>query len=555
MTIRWKLNLSVLALIVVFLAAMIFSMHAVGENARQTHSYARMRELSQFTADIRTNLYQYLLESSTPSPESGAGPQLRTGHPSRRILHALDDIDIQIRLAETEKERRLWTKVRTTVAELGGEERATPGRQDAETPEPEAMHLAASTSPRAMDDSRRRELLRRAELDVRELRNYYDLSQYNSIAETAKSSVMAQAATTVACLLTVLLFLIHLGVVRRWLVSPIQVLRNSAETIGQGRLDHRVPLEGQDELAQLARSIDAMADGLARYQADLVRSRELSALGELCANVAHGLRNPLAAIRSTAQLAERQSPPTGNMQSVFRDLAHEADRMDERITRLFQLSKPLAMQARPTTFVELVRTAQAQAVALLRARRIALTIEDSTDGAAWPLDCEQLAQALAELITNAAHHSRDGSEVVVRGRTIRPEALPTEPMDASRTADRRSTAPPRPGVSAGGAFLEVQVADRGAGMPVATLAKAFDLFFTSRPEGSGMGLTLVRRIVERHSGTVTLNSRPNEGTTATLLLPGAPLSNEATPTSAVSSPRESCESTNSARHGLLPRTA
>jgi signal transduction histidine kinase len=421
---------------------------------------------------VRTHLYQQLARRWAPAATADTLHVVSTAS-------ALDDIDIQIRQSADPREQELWESVRAKMAAL-----------------------AADAAPA---------LLHETEQDLRELRNFYDLSEYRSAVETANGTYLAQAAIGLACGTTVLLFLIYLLIVRRWLIYPIQVLKDAAQTIGQGRLDHRVPLNGADELSQLARSIDAMADGLARYQTDLVRSRELSALGELCANVAHGLRNPLAAIRSTAQLAERRAA-TDEQRQVFRDLSAQADRMDDRITTLFEFSHPGQLTRRPTSFSAIAENARAQALPLLQARSLELRVVDQTGGASFELDCEQLVQAVAELITNAAYHSQPGQEIQLHGEC---------------SAD-----------NAGGALL-IRVRDAGAGMSAATLQKAFDLFFTTRSEGTGIGLALVQRIVERHGGAVTIDSQPRQGTTVALQIPATARSNghpTAQPSKAVDGP-------------------
>ncbi len=457
MTLRWRLNLSVIALMAVFLGAAALTVRAVRQNAEQTRLYLRMRELSQFTADVRTHLFQQLA--------SGPGSPLAGTIPERWPTSALDDIDIQIRQSTDPSEKRLWERIRSGLVALAQADR---------------------------EPARVAELVRTAEQDLRELRDFYDLSQYRSMVETAHGSLLAQAAIGLACMLTVLLFLIYLLIVRHWLIQPIQVLKDSAETIGKGRLDHRVPLQGSDELSQLARSIDAMAEGLARYQTDLVRTRELTALGELSANVAHGLRNPLAAIRSTAQLGERRAQ-TQEQRQAFRDLSAQADRMDQRITTLFQFSRPIELQRRPSRFADILTSAQAQALPLLKARDVCVQVEDATRDTLFEVDSEQLAQAVAELLTNAAHHSPAGSAIRVRGES-------------------------RSGAD-GSCDLQITVEDHGTGMSEATLHKAFDLFFTSRPDGTGVGLTLVHRIIERHGGDVHVESRRGEGTRLTLRIP------------------------------------
>jgi signal transduction histidine kinase len=417
-----------------------------------------MRELSQFTADVRTHLFQQLA--------SGSGsPLARNTDGELWPTSALDDIDIQIRQSGDAREKELWESVRAGLV---------------------ALARATTSAPDKIPD-----LVREAEQDLRELRDHYDLSQYRSMVETAQGSLLAQAAIGLACMLTVLLFLIYLLIVRHWLIQPIQVLKDSAETIGQGRLDHRVPLSGSDELSQLARSIDAMAEGLARYQTDLVRTREMSALGELCANLAHGLRNPLAAIRSTAQLAERRAQ-TEDQRQALRDLSAQADRMDQRITTLFAFSRPVDLQYRPSLFAEIAGGAQAQALPLLKTRGVSVQVDDQTQGRHFEVDCDLLAQAVSELLTNAAHHSPGGALIRMCGQCI---------------------------TSNGRDVLQITVEDSGTGMSEATLHKAFDLFFTSRPDGTGVGLTLVHRIVERHGGKIEIVSQRGAGTRLTLQIP------------------------------------
>ena len=458
MTIRRKLDVALITLMTVSLATGVLSWWSVKKNAQETREYAWMREQSQFAADVRTYLYQRL--ATTGMPEPSVAPDSPGG--------VLDDIQVQIRLATDPRERTLWEDVHHCVA---------------------AMTEASASDAHALAD-----WVRKAAEDLRELRDYYDVTQYQSVSETARTSLLAQATIAVAAVITVLLLFIHVITIRRWLVAPIEVLKSSAETIGQGRLDHRVPLRGRDELAQLARCIDTMADGLAHHQAALLRARELSALGELCAHVAHGLKNPLAALKISAQLAERQAGGSSDLESLAHEMSRQADRMSQRISRLFEFSKPLELRPQEVQFHELVAAAQAQASPILKTRGVSLAIEDRTNAHAWWFDAEQFAQSLAELITNAAHHSPPGRLVQVVGEF----------------------GPPNNG---SGPQLCVRVIDQGAGIPPATCAKVFDLFFTTRPEGTGIGLAMVRKFVERSSGHITIESSPGAGTTVTILLP------------------------------------
>ena len=476
MTIRWKLNVSVAALLAVLLVAVAIAMNAVGDSARRLRSQARTRQLSQFTSDMRTILYEHLALE---------GDLIRPKETSERLPwpdFVLQDVNVQIRLAGSDWERALWEDVRDAVAEMARIERSP--------------HVDA-----AIQDA-----LNRAERALRELRNRYDLAEYDALASVASTSFHAQVTIGGASILTILLFLIYRIMVRDWLVKPIETLKASADIIGEGRLDHCVPLQGNNELAQLARRIDAMAVSLTRNQAALLEARELTAIGEVCTNVAHGLRNPLAAMRACAQLASRHVDASGPAKEMILDLMRQADHMDARITKLFEFSKPCALSRQPTTFSELATKAKREAASLLADRSVTLRVEDDTAGLPWSLDRERLAGALGELVSNAVHHSAEGGEIILRGTTA-PSANGTTPA------------------------LVLQVIDSGSGMSKATLAKAGDLFFTGRPGGTGVGLALVRRLAEEHSGTLTLESELGKGTTVTLNIPrdGEPSESDGSP--------------------------
>ncbi len=460
MTVRWKLNISVLAMIAVFLTAMLFVMHTVRRSAAAAQRYSGHRVKSRLVADLLAGMQRY-----APRFEAGA-PPAEGLEPGSWADSALGEIQTQIEIADGEAERRLWMDVWSGLSALrrpadrgGGQ----PGRETVER-------------------------------DLHTLQLLYDLQEQQAVTATARYHFRAEVTIISACAVAVLLFLVYLSLVRDWLLEPIRTLEASTRAIGTGDLQHRVPLDGNDELAQLARQIDAMAENLARHQAEMIEARELSALGELCTKVAHGLRNPLAGIRATAQLAEHRADDSATVQALVRELIEEADRMDRRIVKLFDLARPLELRRECLTFAELAQAVRADTEPLRRIRDVTLTADDRTGANCWCVDREQIANAVSELATNAIHHSAGGDDVVLRGEVT-------------------------PGAGGDGPWLKVQVIDRGVGMSPAAANQAFDLFFTSRPHGTGMGLAIVRRIIEQHGGDVRLESEPGEGTTVTVTLP------------------------------------
>lgn len=465
MTVRGKLSLAFTALLVVLLLAGGFALNAVQRSSEHVHEYSRVREVSHLTSDLRTAIYQQLaISAKLMTPPAGHDDV-------QWSKYWVDDIDVQIHHAESDKERELWTQMRQSVQEFGV-----------------SIH-------RPREEVDLDPLVRRMETGLRLLRDHYDVAEFQSIRVVSAAAFQAQVAVGVACLFTVFAFLIYLVVIRHWLVYPIEVLQKATEKIGEGKLDYAVPLHGQNELAKLARGIETMAGRLSEHQRELLEARELSAIGELCTNVAHGLRNPLAALRATAELAHRRLKDTPKVQELVRDVLVQADRVDQRITRLFQFSRPMTLHPREWSFDELAESVRTEVQAQLEQRSLLLVIEDLCGERKLYVDKDAMVQAMAELVLNATHHSPDNSTLTIRG-----EFVSTAGGNGHRA-------------------LRIQVIDHGAGMAPQTVEKAFHLFFTSRPEGSGMGLAMVRRTVERHNGSINLSSELGRGTTVSIDIP------------------------------------
>ncbi|MFQ5501372.1 MAG: PAS domain-containing sensor histidine kinase [Phycisphaerae bacterium] len=216
-----------------------------------------------------------------------------------------------------------------------------------------------------------------------------------------------------------------------------------------------------------------------RQRAKEERRERLAAIGELCSSVAHGIRNPLAAIRSSAQLTLELGRTDDDSQQRLRDIMHEGERLGDRVTGLLSMART---NAEAFELVELNSIVQ-MAVRELRPEldRMGLHIEQVIDAKPITIhgDRRQLEQIIIELLSNAMDHSHKGDTVH---------------LELHRDA--------------GNAVLVV--ADRGPGIPNAVRDRIFDLFFTTRPEGTGIGLATVKRIARLHGGDVVLTS-PDKG--------------------------------------------
>jgi signal transduction histidine kinase len=254
--------------------------------------------------------------------------------------------------------------------------------------------------------------------------------------------------------------------------------KRSGAPFSEAELDLVEGLASQAALAlQNARSIRELRTA----QDQLLRAERLAAIGELAGAVAHGIRNPLAGIRATAQIALEEDP-TGPQAESMRAVLHETDRLDQRVSTLLDFSRPFEPQPRRVdlaTIVDSVRRAVET-----RAAREHKQIRVALPGVAVAarVDPDYLEEALLELTANALRAVPSGGTVWLE--------LEEQPNLAI-----------------------LRVRDDGPGIPAGVRHRVFELFFTTREEGTGMGLAMVKRLVETMGGRVVLESSGATGTT------------------------------------------
>jgi PAS domain S-box-containing protein len=238
-------------------------------------------------------------------------------------------------------------------------------------------------------------------------------------------------------------------------------------------------------------------DELAAQREALVRSEKLAALGTLTAGLAHELNNPLGIISSRIELMLLESRDDALPARVVEDL-DVIQRNIQRVTRLGQALRAFSRQT-PHEATPVDLNAVVEETLLLVRKTFAtenIEIVTALDEALAPVagDASALQQVLLNLITNAR-------EAMGRGGRIRVETA------------MLGGAPAR---------VRVQVADTGAGIPRDVLPRIFDPFYTTKPTGTGLGLSVSYGILQDHGGTVDVESAPGQGTTFVLTFPALP---------------------------------
>lgn len=235
------------------------------------------------------------------------------------------------------------------------------------------------------------------------------------------------------------------------------------------------------------------ADNLIRHQQEqLVQSETLAAVGEMGSAVAHGIRNPLATIRSSAELSLETADSIGR--EAASDIIAEVDRLEGWVRELLSYARPVGDNLSTVAVAPLLQEQQAGFERDARRRNFEVRLDVPQDAAdnvvAVVADAPMLAQVLASLIANAfeAMAQKDQGGQVVLG---------------VRKKDKHVT---------------IWVEDDGPGMTPEQLARVFKPFYTTKPKGLGVGLPLAKRIVKRFGGDIEVISSVGKGTRVLLTL-------------------------------------
>jgi two-component system, NtrC family, sensor histidine kinase HydH len=246
-------------------------------------------------------------------------------------------------------------------------------------------------------------------------------------------------------------------------------------------------------LQERSRELSAANDELRGVQAQLVASERMAAVGEVVAAVAHGIRNPLAAVRASAQVAlldcRQCAGPQGATASIDAAIG-EVDRLANRVSELLRFVKPVE---RPSERVDL-NAVVAESLRMLKERlgagRVRVVERLAADLSPIDADAMLIEEAVVGLVENAIDAMGDEGTLTLV-------------------------------TAVDGGHVTLDVGDDGPGIPAHQLERIFDLFYTTKTQGTGLGLSLARKFIEAYGGTLTVTSRPERGTVFRVSLPAA----------------------------------
>jgi signal transduction histidine kinase len=298
----------------------------------------------------------------------------------------------------------------------------------------------------------------------------------------------AGAVAICAAMIVVLAFLIQ---------RPMVELQEKIAEVGAGNLDVAVSFSRRnDEIGDLGRNFNRMVEQLKQnrdeierlHRTQMSRAEHLATLGELAAGLAHEIRNPLAGIAGVIEIIGRDLPPTSPARSVVKDVRHEITQINRIVTDLLETARPRQPEIRRTDLNTTVEHAVMLGRQQALSKPITIAFERNATLPEVEHDSDQIHQVLLNLLLNSI------------------QAIETKGLIKVELEQRDQEA-------------VIIVTDTGRGVAPEHLPFIFRPFYTTKGNGTGLGLSLARRIIEEHRGRIEVTSAVGQGTKFVVSLP------------------------------------
>ena len=339
-----------------------------------------------------------------------------------------------------------------------------------------------------------------------------------SIIETRNKMIFFSAV------LILLTALVKGGFIRKMIHNPIQKLNNATKEVANLNLDHKVDIDSQDELGNLAFSFNKMTYHLKeaneaiqdwssqlenrvkektmeleKTQSRLIVAEKMAAMGELSAMVAHEINNPLSGILSYAKLSSRflnqENIDSEIVESVKKNLtfiSNETKRCGNIVKNLLIFARRTSGDYKEEHLNKIIEDSIQVIDHSARMKALSLTTELEGENDLLQCDAGGIQQIFVALIINSIDATSPGGKITVK----------TEYM---KEKDQ----------------IRIIVTDNGKGIPEDAIPHIFEPFFSTKEKSTGLGLSVVYGVVEQHNGTIDVASKVNQGTTFTITLPRA----------------------------------
>jgi signal transduction histidine kinase len=303
--------------------------------------------------------------------------------------------------------------------------------------------------------------------------------------EYVRKTIVEAGVTTLALVLACAF--IALAASNLLVGRPIRALVEKARRVGEGDFSGPLAIRGRDELAVLAREMNATSDRLVAAREELRHAERLSTLGMLASGIAHELGTPVNVIAGHADMIATREVEGEQAIESARVITQAAQKVASTVRQFLDYARRREPQRAEYDLYRITAQSTTLLQPLAHKKNVRLRVEDGEQVKAH-VDAGQIQQAVTNLVVNAIHAVRSGGHVDV---------------SCGRDRDR----------------VFIRVRDDGPGIPDKALPKIFDPFFTTKPpsEGTGLGLSVVQGIVADHGGSIEVVN--DGGAIFTIFLP------------------------------------
>ncbi|HEX7400775.1 MAG TPA: ATP-binding protein [candidate division Zixibacteria bacterium] len=258
--------------------------------------------------------------------------------------------------------------------------------------------------------------------------------------------------------------------------------------------------EMEGRLGDLNLKLKETNDKLEQMEQEMMRVKTLAALGEMAAVVAHEVKNPLGGIRGFAELLDRDLTPGDPRKRLVKKIMEGVETLDRIVLNLLDYTKPIKLNPHKVEMVKFIDEV-IKFFEMDNSRKkagIRIKKEYPPEELSFYVDTEQFRQVMLNLLQNAEQAMPQGGEITV--------ALNWEAESSDLSHIRNN-------------ILVLDITDTGMGMSRITQEKLFTPFFTTKEQGTGLGLSTVKKIVEAHQGDIRVESESGKGTSVQIRLP------------------------------------
>lgn len=463
-TLRARLIASYALIIFVTLAFAAATLPVLLRGYQDQATWARLEDQLELSARAvaglwRQNLSAAELLAQLPEIAAGPGGRLLLLDASGQVLADTADTLVGQQIPQVTRQQRPGTRY------FFGEFRTPPGQR--------LLYVALPLTPRLAQ----RTLI---------LAQVAPAGGLRALADLGRRLLVAGAVALALALLLALLL-------ARSISRPLARITQATEEVARGNLDHRLAVEGPDEVRRLAERFNAMAQ-------EVKASRQ--AQRDFVANVSHDLKTPLTSIQGFAQaLLDGTASGRAARREAAQVICDEAARMNRMVEQLLELARwdagQIAIAQESVDLPQLLRMCQERMGWRAQQQGVTLSVES---GALPPLrgDSDRLMQVLSNLLDNALTYTPAGGSVTLAAAEVKDQGE-----------------------------VEITVTDTGPGIPAEELPRIFERFYrvdkarAGRSRGAGLGLAIVKEIVEAHGGRVWAESVVGLGTRFVVRLPAA----------------------------------